>query len=92
MAKKQIKTPEPEPTPPVEVIKEEAVVVTEESAANQIKSIFTSKTFWVNILAFIAFAAQKHWGFVIDESLQAQILMVINIVLRTITKDAVKWK
>lgn len=63
-----------------------------EEPIKQIKSIFTSKTFWVNMIALIAFAVQSHWGFVVDEALQAQVLMIVNIILRTITKDPVKWK
>lgn len=57
-----------------------------------VKSIFKSKTFWVNFLAFVSFLVQKKYGFVIDESLQAQGLMLVNIILRTITKEAVVWK
>jgi hypothetical protein len=55
------------------------------------KSIFESKTIWVNFLAIIAFIIQQRFGFVIDEAIQVQILGVINIALRTITKDPVKW-
>lgn len=69
----------------------EEVVIIEETPVQQIKSIFTSKTFWVNILALIAFAVQSKWGFIMDEALQAQILMVINIILRAVTKEPVQW-
>ena len=48
------------------------------------KSIFTSKTFWVTILALFAFIIQSRWGYVIDESTQVQILAVVNICLRTV--------
>lgn len=64
----------------------------EPDTVESIKSIFKSKTFWVNFLAFIAFAVQKRWGFVMDEALQAQLLMIINVVLRAVTKEPVKWK
>lgn len=57
-----------------------------------VKSIFKSKTFWVNFVGFISFIIQNKYGFVIDESLQAQALMLINIVLRTITKEPVVWR
>ena len=57
------------------------------------KSIFTSKTFWANIVALIAMTVQGFTGkeFVSLE-MQGTILAVINIILRTITKDAVSWK
>ena len=66
--------------------------IIEPEQIKQIKSIFTSKTFWVNFLAIIAFAIQKQYGFIIDEATQAQALMLINIILRSITKEEVKWK
>lgn len=55
------------------------------------KSIFTSKTIWVNLLAIIAWLVQKQFGFVIDESIQMEILGFINILLRMITKEPVTW-
>lgn len=58
----------------------------------KVKNIFLSKTIWVNLLALIAFFAQRHYGFVIDESLQVEILGAINILLRIITNEPVKWR
>lgn len=55
------------------------------------KHALESKTVWVNIIAFIAFLVQRKYGFVVEESVQAQILGLINIGLRTITKDPVRW-
>ena len=55
------------------------------------KHILESKTLWVNLIAIIAFFVQRKYGFVIDESIQAQILGIINVGLRTITKDPVRW-
>lgn len=57
-----------------------------------IKSILKSRTFWVNILAFIALYAQTQYGFVIDETTQMQALAIINIILRAVTKEPVNWK
>ena len=61
-------------------------------AVVQIKSIFLSKTFWVNVIALVALQAQKHYGFVIDETMQIEILGLVNIALRSITSDAVTWR
>ena len=56
------------------------------------KRLIASKTVWVNVLAFVAFFAQSKFGYVIDEGTQAQILTVINIALRYVTKGPVVWK
>lgn len=57
------------------------------------KSIFTSKTFWANVVAVIAMIIQGVSGnFVVSAELQATALSVINIVLRSVTKSAVTWK
>ncbi len=55
------------------------------------KHVLKSKTIWVNVLALLAFIAQKYTGFVIDETLQIQLLTVINIILRAVTKESIKW-
>ena len=55
------------------------------------KSIFMSKTFWVNILAIVVMVVQTQTGFVIDAEYQAAVLMILNLVLRAITKQPVDW-
>jgi len=57
------------------------------------KSIFTSKTFWVNLLALIGIVIQGLTGseVLVNLETQAIILSVINILLRTVTKDPVTW-
>lgn len=56
------------------------------------KSVFTSKTFWVNAIALIAMIVQGITGNeVITLEVQGTALAVINIILRTITKDPVTW-
>ncbi|MBI5410157.1 MAG: hypothetical protein HZA14_12405 [Nitrospirae bacterium] len=55
------------------------------------KTIWQSKTFWVNILAVIGILVQTQTGFIIDPTSQAAILSVINIILRLITKSPVVW-
>jgi Ca2+-binding EF-hand superfamily protein len=55
------------------------------------KSIYKSKTFWVNVVALIALGVQQKYGYVVDESMQVQALAVINVLLRTITSEPVTW-
>jgi len=56
------------------------------------KSIFNSKTFWVNVVGLVAMIVQGVTGNeVINLEMQGTILAVINIVLRTITKESITW-
>lgn len=71
---------------------EEVVVVVEKTTTDHIKSIFLSKTFWVNIIALVAFITQKHFGYIISQDIQIEILTIVNILLRSITTEAVTWK
>lgn len=57
-----------------------------------VKKIYQSKTFWVNLIAIVAIMAQSKFGFIIDETIQVQLLGIINIGLRMITNQPVKWK
>lgn len=51
------------------------------------KPWYTSKTLWVNAIAFAALLVQSFGtGFVIDAEHQIGILAVINLVLRLVTK------
>ncbi|MEM2159452.1 MAG: hypothetical protein QXN55_00675 [Candidatus Nitrosotenuis sp.] len=79
---------------PSDIIKEDSLNIFADGKidAQDVKTIFESRTVWVNILAFVVFFAQSKFGFVIDETTQAQILTLINIGLRYITKDPVRWK
>lgn len=56
------------------------------------KSIFMSKTFWVNIIAFVSVYLENTYGFGIDQGIQMQILTAVNIALRFVTKDKVVWR
>jgi uncharacterized membrane protein len=53
------------------------------------KTWYTSKTLWVNAIALIALIVQGMTGFVIDIEAQAGLLVVINMILRVITKEGV---
>lgn len=66
--------------------------VIQEETPSDLKHIFMSKTVWVNILAILAFTAQAKFGYVMDETTQVQILGVVNLVLRSITHEPVRWK
>ncbi len=56
------------------------------------KSIFASKTFWVNIVALVAMIVQGTTGKdLIPLETQAIALSVVNIIIRSITKSAVSW-
>ena len=56
------------------------------------KSILTSKTIGVNIVAGIALLLQNRYGYVMDVELQGAILIFINLLLRFVTKKAIAWK
>jgi hypothetical protein len=71
---------------------EENKVTPVEENSTDLKHILVSKTFWVNALAFIAYFVQAKFGFVIDEDLQLQALALINMFLRAVTKEPVRWK
>jgi len=59
------------------------------------KSIFKSKTFWTNVVAFVA-AVSTAFGVDIGLDADSQVaivggvMAVVNIVLRVITKDPVR--
>ena len=51
------------------------------------KSWYASKTLWVNAIAFAALLIQSFGtGFVIAPEEQAGILVIVNVILRIITK------
>lgn len=54
------------------------------------KKWYLSKTLWINIIAIIGFAIQQFTGKeVITPELQLQILALINLILRLITKEQI---
>lgn len=55
------------------------------------KSVWTSKTLWVNLLAAFALFLQNQFGFALDPGVQALILAGINFILRLVTRKAVSW-
>jgi len=56
------------------------------------KSVFTSKTFWTNLIALAAMIIQGLTGKeLVSLEVQGTLLAIVNIVLRTITKQPVTW-
>jgi len=55
------------------------------------KRYLTSKTLWVNTLAFTFFLIQFFTGWVVPPEWQAFALTAINYGLRLVTKDPVVW-
>jgi len=56
------------------------------------KRWFLSKTVWVNVIALIGVMLQAIYNKeVIPVELQATIISVINLLLRTITKENIVW-
>lgn len=57
------------------------------------KGYWKSKTFWVNLIAIVAFLIQLFWerDFIIPVEIQGTILAFINFVLRWITKEEIVW-
>lgn len=53
------------------------------------KPFWRSKTLWVNAVAMVAMIVQNATGFVIDGEVQAAALVLINLVLRLVTKAPV---
>ena len=56
------------------------------------KPWYISKTLWINALAVIAIITQGVTGnMYLDAELQVAILAVINLILRLVTGQPVKW-
>ncbi len=56
------------------------------------KTLFTSKTFWVNLVAIAAIVSQYVVGFeVFPMEAQAGILALVNAVLRLATRKPIVW-
>jgi len=58
---------------------------------NSKKQWYYSKTVWVNFIALGALVSQSHYGFVISPEIQLALLTIVNVGLRSITKDEIVW-
>ena len=59
--------------------------------AEDAKKWFKSKTIWLNLIALGASLLQAKYGLVIDGATQGVILVMLNMILRTITKEEIVW-
>ena len=50
-----------------------------------VKMMIQSKTLWVNLIALGGFLLEQRYGFPISLELQAEVLVVINVILRIFT-------
>ena len=58
----------------------------------QEKKWYTSKTLWVNLLSILAILAQTYAGNdIVSPEIQAALLGIINVILRVITKEELRW-
>ena len=55
------------------------------------KEWYKSKTLWVNVVAIAVIVVQGTTGFVIDASLQLELLAAINLILRFVTGEPLAW-
>lgn len=55
------------------------------------KKWYTSKTLWVNAIGLVGFGLQAKFGFIMSPTIQANALLVINGVLRMVTKSNITW-
>jgi hypothetical protein len=85
------KTTNKKPIEAQKVEVEASVEAAQENPSVAVKRILYSKTIWMNLLAFLAFAIEKRYGFIIDPDLQMQALTLINIALRFVTKEPIAW-
>lgn len=51
------------------------------------EKVIRSKTLWVNLIVLIALIAQLEFGFVIAPGEQASAIVVVNLILRIVTKE-----
>ncbi len=51
-----------------------------------------SRTFQVNFVALLAILIQHKFGFIIDASIQSEILIFVNVWLRTKTTKPINWR
>ena len=65
----------------------------EDRKGDIMKKWYASKTLWINVLAMIAIVIQKQFEVdILDEEMQGSLLILINVLLRCITKEPINWR
>ena len=55
------------------------------------KAWYQSRTLWLNVLAAVGGIVQTYTGFVISPELQGAVLIILNVILRFVTKSEITW-
>lgn len=55
------------------------------------KSFYTSKTLWVNILSIVGVFVANKYGYTLTAEQTTLILGLINMILRAITNEKLTW-
>lgn len=55
------------------------------------KTLWQSRTFWVNVVAIVALIVQTYTGYIISPEAQLVVLGFVNTGLRLITKQPIEW-
>ena len=55
------------------------------------KVIWKSRTFWVNLITLTGMLSSEYFGIKITPEVAASSLVIINFILRLITKEPIVW-
>ena len=55
------------------------------------KKWYASKTLWINLLFIIFLIVQSYTGYVVEPELEGAILVILNVILRLVTKEEISW-
>ena len=55
------------------------------------KAFWQSKTIWLNVLAAVGGIVQTYTGFVVSPEVQGAVLILLNVILRLVTKSEIAW-
>jgi len=54
------------------------------------KPWYVSKTIWANVLMYVAMIASKQFGFEVSVEEQGAVLLLVNVILRAVTKGKIR--
>ena len=55
------------------------------------KKWYTSKTVWINVVSVAGIMLQSQFGFLITPDMQVMLLGLLNVAVRTVTKEEITW-